>query len=178
MINIHVRHEKFDEADELYKVLTKKVGADDVGPWVRWATFKMEKQGKPEAGRAVLQLALRALPKREHIAAISKFGILEFKYGETERGRTIFESILSNYPKHIDLWSVYLDQEIQRGGGDVAVVRRLFERVIALNLSSKKMKFFFKRYLDFEKKHGTEAGVQHVKDAARAYIAKKMDEAE
>jgi len=47
------------------------------------------------------------------LKVISKFAQMEFKFGEAERGRTIFESILSNYPKRTDLWSVYLDMELR-----------------------------------------------------------------
>lgn len=32
-----------------------------------------------------------------------------------ERGRSMFEGVLRNYPKRLDLWSVYLDQEIAAG---------------------------------------------------------------
>lgn len=32
------------------------------------------------------------------------------------------------------------------------------------------MKFFFKKYLDFEKKKGTEEGAKHVKQAAMDYV--------
>ena len=32
-----------------------------------------------------------------------------------ERGRSIFEGVLRNYPKRLDLWSVYLDQEVALG---------------------------------------------------------------
>lgn len=32
-----------------------------------------------------------------------------------ERGRSLFEGVLRNYPKRLDLWSVYLDQEIAAG---------------------------------------------------------------
>lgn len=34
----------------------------------------------------------------------------EFKFGSPERGRSIFENLLRNYPKRMDLWSVYIDQ--------------------------------------------------------------------
>lgn len=34
---------------------------------------------------------------------------MEFKYGEAERGKTLFENILGSYTKRTDLWSVYLD---------------------------------------------------------------------
>ena len=35
---------------------------------------------------------------------------MDFHKGSADRGRSIFESILRNYPKRLDLWSVYLDQ--------------------------------------------------------------------
>lgn len=55
-----------------------------------------------------------------------------------ERGRGIFENVLRNYPKRLDLWSVYLDQEIKLG--DLQRCRSLFERVTYLQLPPKKMK--------------------------------------
>ena len=63
--------------------------------------------------------ALKSLPKRKHVEMISKFGQIEFKYGNVERGRTIFEGIISNYPKKVDQWSVYLDMEIRNGDRDI-----------------------------------------------------------
>lgn len=49
------------------------------------------------------------------VSMISKFSQLEFKYGEPERGRTMFESLLSTYPRRIDIWSVYIDMVIKTG---------------------------------------------------------------
>ncbi len=54
--------------------------------------------------------------------------------------------------------------------GHIDNARRLFERCIHLSASTKKMKFFFKKYLDFEMKHGTDGTVQHVRSAAREYV--------
>lgn len=51
------------------------------------------------------------------MALISKFSQLEYKYGEAERGRTMFESLLSTYPKRVDIWSVYIDMVLKSGGG-------------------------------------------------------------
>jgi rRNA biogenesis protein RRP5 len=48
--------------------------------------------------------------------------------------------------------------------------RRLFERSLQIKWSTKKMKFFFKKYLDFEKKKGSPEGVNHVKQAALDYV--------
>ena len=49
---------------------------------------------------------------------ISKFAQLEFRHGAPERGRTVFDGILSNYPKRVDVWSVYLDMEIRIAEAD------------------------------------------------------------
>ena len=97
---------------------------------------------------------------------------MEFRSGSAERGRTILEGVLSNYPKRVDLWSVYIDQEIRIG--DLGTIRRLFERVIALDLSTKKMKFFFKRYLQFEKQNEDEDAIAHVKQKAQEFVASRM----
>ncbi|KAJ3372351.1 hypothetical protein HDU91_003961, partial [Kappamyces sp. JEL0680] len=53
---------------------------------------------------------------------------------------------------------------------------RLFERALSTKWSSKKMKFFFKKYLEFEKKKGTPEGVDHVKAIAVAYFFRWMSE--
>jgi len=46
----------------------------------------------------------------------------------------------------------------------------VFERAIHLKISAKKMKFIFKRYLEFEKQHGGPASVELVKEKAKAYV--------
>lgn len=101
-----------------------------------------------------------------------------------ERGRTIFEGLLSSFPKRVDLWNVLLDLEIKNG--DVEQVRRLFERVLGLGhgiaadgtktgpkkLKDKQAKFFFKKWLAFEEKagDGNEKMVDEVKARAAEYV--------
>lgn len=67
-----------------------------------------------------------------------------------------------------------LVQEIR--AGDKQRARSLFERATHLSLPPKKMKFLFKRYLDFEKAHGDAAGVEHVKQAAKEYVEANLAE--
>merc|ERR1712034_102535 len=101
--------------------------------------------------------------------------------GHVERGKTIFEGLLANYPKRTDLWSVYLDAHIKastslessahiKASTSLESSRELFERCVSLSLKPFKMKFFFKRWLDFEKKHGDESSQQDVKVKARAFV--------
>ena len=47
------------------------------------------------------------------VEMINKFGQLEFKHGDTERGKTLYEKLLSSYPKRTDLWSIYIDMLIK-----------------------------------------------------------------
>ena len=51
---------------------------------------------------------------------ITKFAQMEFKLGEAERGKTMFENILSTYPKRTDLWSVYIDMVTKLGELDTS----------------------------------------------------------
>lgn len=43
-----------------------------------------------------------------------------------------------------------------------------------MNLSSRKMKFFFKRYLAFEREYGDELSVENVKTKAMEYVESKV----
>jgi len=45
------------------------------------------------------------------IKTASKFAQLEYKHGDFERGRTIFEGIVDSHSKRWDIWSVYIDME-------------------------------------------------------------------
>ena len=51
--------------------------------------------------------------------------------------------------------------------------REIFERAIHLKISAKKMRFIFKRYVEFEKAHGTSAHVECVREKARTYLESK-----
>jgi rRNA biogenesis protein RRP5 len=81
--------------------------------------------------KQVLQRALQAMPKDQHINIISKFGMLEFKSGQPESGRTMFEGIVSNYSKRMDIWAIYMDMEAKYGQGNVTQARHLFERCLS-----------------------------------------------
>jgi len=117
--------------------------------------------------------------------------------GSSERGRELFEKLLAAAPKRLDLWAQYIDQEVglalagtaggkkrKRGDGaekegekklskpDPRRARALFARGTALDLPPKKMKFLFRRALEFEKRLGDDAGADRVREAARAYVAR------
>jgi hypothetical protein len=55
------------------------------------------------------------------LKTISKFAQLEYRLGEPERGKTLFEGIVDSHPKRWDLWSIYIDMEV--GQNDIQSMR-------------------------------------------------------
>lgn len=55
---------------------------------------------------------------------------------------------------------MFVDTEVKFG--DVEYARRVFDKAIHLQVSSRKMKSVFKKYMEFEKRHGTPETVMHV----------------
>lgn len=167
LLGMYERTEQHKLADELLEKMMKKF-KHSCKVWLR-KIQRVLKQNE-DLVHSVVKRALICLPKHKHIKFITQTAISEFKTGVPDRGRSMFEGMLREYPKRTDLWSVYLDQEIRIG--DVDVIRALFERTICLELPVKKMKFLFKKYLEFEKSHGDEERVEYVKAEALKFIEK------
>jgi len=72
------------------------------------------------------------------LKTISKFAQLEYKLGDPERGKTIFEGIVDSHPKRWDLWSIYIDMTASQD--DMTGVRSLFDRVFTHKMTSHKAK--------------------------------------
>jgi rRNA biogenesis protein RRP5 len=92
----------------------------------------------------------------------------EFEYGSPDRGRVLFEDLLNSYPKRSDLWNLYVDKEIKQGFFSQA--RQLFERMTGSKQNVRTMKGIFKKFLEFEILHGSEASQEAVKEKAREYV--------
>ena len=144
--------------------------SQDPKVWLNHATFLFDTVAAPQRARDLLPRALQSLPKHHHVDLTSKFAQLEFRSvnGDAERGRTIFEGLLTTFPKRLDLWNVMLDLEIKAGDKDQ--VRRLFGRVTSSKIKAKKAKFFFKRWLEYEEKEGDAQSCEKVKARAAEYV--------
>lgn len=169
LAQIYMAGNKQEQVEQLYKQMLNKF-KQHADVWLSFGLFYM-KFGQPEACRALLQRALKSLASREHIGVISKFAQMEFKYGDAERGRSMFNSVLDNYPKRTDLWLVYVDMLIKHG--DLDNTRRTFEKATSLNLNPKRMKSIFKKWLDFEKQYGDATLCKEVKQRAVQYVEQR-----
>lgn len=56
------------------------------------------------------------------VKTVLAIALSEYKIGDAERGRTIFEGLVDSHPKRLDIWLVYIAQEA-KSDGNAAVVR-------------------------------------------------------
>ena len=161
---------KRSEAKKFYQMMTKKF-KESLKAWLAFASWIMPIE--PDTAHHALTESLKVLPKRNHIEMTLQFALLEYSQGEPKRGRTLFEGIITSYPKRLDVWLVYLAQEQKKPEDNINQIRIIYERLLTQKLSTKKAKHVFKQYLDFEKTYGTVQTVEHVKQLAISFVESK-----
>ncbi|CAJ1376786.1 unnamed protein product [Effrenium voratum] len=175
LARIHERNKKPSLAVKAYEACTRKF-PQSKKVWMSFLGF-LYQTGDAEGARKVLPKSLAALPRQKHPVVVSKAAILEYQHGSPDRGRSIFEGLLDSYPKRTDLWSVYFDDAHIKAhtppkvpDPDCKQIRPLFLRCCAMPLKATKMRFFFKRWLDFEMKWGDAQSQEQVRAKARDFV--------
>jgi rRNA biogenesis protein RRP5 len=142
------------KTEEQYKRTCKKFGQSSK-VWTLFCEHYL-KRGDVEQARKLLPRSLQSLEKRKRksssscwhrvcvyakrtcrarsdLKTISKFAQLEYKLGEPERGKTLFEGIVDSHPKRWDLWTIYIDMEV--GQNDIQSMRLAIVMVLGHCLS-------------------------------------------
>ncbi|KAI0778417.1 U3 snoRNP-associated protein Rrp5 [Trametes elegans] len=174
MAEIFEQSDKPEKAEEQFKRTVKKFSQSSK-VWTLFAEHYL-KRGMLEEARKLLPRSLQSLEKRKHLKTICKFAQLEYKLGDPERGKTIFEGIVDSHPKRWDMWSIYIDMEAVQG--DIMSLRNLFNRVLTLKMTSHKAKSFFKKWLELERRLGDEEGQATVKEKAIEWTQRAAGNAE
>lgn len=130
------------------------------------------RQGKDAEAKELLNRSMQSLEKHKHVEVIMKFALAEYENGAIERGRYLFEELINTYTKRSDLWHVYVDREIK--SNQFSYARQLFERMIGSKASLKNIKSIFKKYLEFERIHGTSESQELVKQKAKSFVQNLM----
>lgn len=139
--------------------------------WYNYAHFLHTTLSSPERAHALLPRATQSLPPYTHLALTLKFAALEFHSpnGAPERGRTMFEGMLSTFPKRLDIWNQLLDLEIQQDDKDI--IRGVFERVVKVKgLKPKGAKAWFRRWSEWEEANGDKKTREKVKAKAEEWV--------
>ena len=183
LINIYKQSNKFNLALEVYKIAIKSY-FNDINLWRNYIEFLFEankfnyantyKDSEFYEPKDILNRALQALQQKDHIDLLIKYGQIQYKFEFVEEARNTFESILRNYPKKSNVWSIFIDLEIKYGSKDK--VRSLFEKVLTVDFKIKILKNMIKKYLEYETKNGNHKSVEHVKKLTQELISKKLQE--
>ncbi|KAK0722440.1 hypothetical protein B0T26DRAFT_749837 [Lasiosphaeria miniovina] len=182
LASIYIQSGKQRKAEDLFEKMLKKFGSKSPDVWINYAHFLHTTANSPDRARALLKRATQSLGTQTHmyLALMPKFAALEFRSpnGDLDQGRSLFESLLANYPKKFDLWNQLLDLETSVGTADPAVVRDLFERGSKVkSLKPKQAKVWFRRWAAFEEEKGDAKSRERVsvkaQDWARAAGEKK-----
>ncbi|KAF2216481.1 hypothetical protein CERZMDRAFT_64890 [Cercospora zeae-maydis SCOH1-5] len=166
LASIYIESGKHDKADGIFeRIVANKNFRASPDVWLNYATFLFNNLRKPERARSLRSKALQSVPISEHRLLTAKFAALEFRSasGDPERGRTIFESILDEWPKWSSGWDMWVDIERSRiahcendeaKAEAIEQTRALFERTIKAPMKKRRAKFVFKKWLEFENKEG------------------------
>ncbi|KAL7272217.1 rRNA biogenesis protein rrp5 [Rhizina undulata] len=176
LASIYIQSGKSEKAEALFKVMLKKF-SQSPSIWTNYADFLLTSSDRTGA-RELLKRAMQALPKLLHRDLIIQFAKLEFRTGDPERGRTLFETLLGTYNKKMDLYNVFLDMEIKYSGEEVEGVRGLFKRALAEKCSVRQAKGLFKKWREWEEKRGDAKGVEEVTRRAKEFVEKRTGEEE
>ncbi|KAB7503206.1 Protein RRP5-like protein [Armadillidium nasatum] len=173
-LRLEVIFSKFilQEADDLIKKMVKK-HSQNREVWIKAFLYCFKANELTEA-RNMLDRSLLSLPKADHVEVINRFAQLELKQGDVERGKTVFETLLNNFPKRLDIWNVYADLLLKQN--DIEGSRIVLERITGLKLKLKPMRNAFKKLLEFEKKYGTPKRVEAVKAKVEEYVTAALAE--
>ncbi|ROV95031.1 hypothetical protein VPNG_09463 [Cytospora leucostoma] len=190
LTTIYIKTGKHKKADELFQTMLKKFGAKSPQVWINYGHFLHNTVEDAERARALLPRATQQLPAHTHVPLMTKFAGLEFRSvsGDPERGRTMFEGLLSAYPKKFDLWNQLLDLEILTynaakksgdGKADATAVRQVLERGTKIKgLKAVRAKKWFQRWAKWEEENGDAKSREKVtakaKEWAREAEARKQ----
>ncbi|KAJ2905781.1 hypothetical protein MKZ38_004458 [Zalerion maritima] len=173
LIHIYIGTERHDAADELFKKLLKKFGSFTPEVWINYSQFLHTTMLDPSSARDLLPRAIQRLGQGSMVQLTSRFAAIEYRSpkGLAERGYTLFEGILTSFPKRMDIWNQFVDLEINAKGGDknAPVVRRIFEQGSQVKgLKAHAAKKWFKKWAGWEesKGDGAEGKAKVMKKAA------------
>ncbi|EWC48211.1 hypothetical protein DRE_02315 [Drechslerella stenobrocha 248] len=176
--SIYIQSRKHEAADALFQTMIRKFSQDDK-VWLNYFTYLMQHERADEA-RVLLSRALQAIQDTQVRPALTlKFAQLEYRAGEAEKGRTLFEKLLAAYPRRLDFWNVYIDLEAKQGDADA--VRQLFPRTLAAaRLNAKKAGTMFNKWMELEERFapGDARRREYVMARALEYKQKLVEEKE
>ncbi|KAK1934812.1 hypothetical protein X943_001830 [Babesia divergens] len=177
MTQIFIKNKRFEDAIEIFKMAVKKYGKSKK-IWNAYLRLLYQHVGDFSEARDVYSKCMNRIPNHKQVYMITSTALLEYKYASADRGQMMFENLLLNNPKRMDVWMQYicahikfhLADESKKPSESLKAIRNLFQRIITLDLKPKKMKVIFQKWLEFECTHGTDKSKELVQQKALEYV--------
>ena len=166
LVSAYIGASKHDKAEALFeRMVNNKSFRPSPRVWTNYASFLMDSMTEPTRARALHSRALQSVPSNEEPSLSADFARLEFRspQGDPERGRTIFEGLLSEWPNATSRWDEYVDSERSRINAqstqDTKVqakqrVRALYERMASSKMKRRRANLVFQKWRQFEEEEG------------------------
>ena len=143
--------------------------------WVRYLETLMN-EGKFQFAREEQKRgfnSFEAMGLEDRWKLVERFGILEFRNGNVEHGRTVFENLLKAKQNQFDYWNIYADMETKYGDANHA--RAIYDRLAHTDLNANRMRATLKKWMNFETLHGDDPSRKaHIKQIAIEYRARNQ----
>lgn len=140
-----------DEAEITLKTLCKKYSSN-IDNWEDLIKYYLIHEKDDTKLQDAINRGVQSL--RDSIELKKRVGVLEYTHGSVEKGRTIFENLITEKPKRSDIWAVYINLEIKQKAVDR--IRDLFERALSIKFSHKTIQKLALQYYEYELKHHKE----------------------
>ncbi|KAI6190815.1 Suf domain-containing protein [Aphelenchoides bicaudatus] len=173
MARILAHHKKIEQLDEHFENMIKKFKHEDLDVWYQYGSYLYESE-RLEDARRLLQKALNSLSRKHHLAVLSRFAQMEYRFGDAERAKTMFEKILQTYPKKTDIWSVYMDMSLKHEG--IVEARKLFQRAVSADLDAYRTRVFYEKWMKAEEKFGDAESLEMVEEHAKEFLGNRKAE--
>ncbi|KAF2723663.1 nucleic acid-binding protein [Polychaeton citri CBS 116435] len=187
LASIYITGGKNTAAEEIFeRIVGNKAFRASPEVWINFATFLMTQLDQAQRARALLPRALQSIPTGEHRQLTAKFAALEFKSpnGDAERGRTVFEGLVDEYPKWSGGWDNWVDLEKSRTTHATTEeervdakdkVRALYQRIVGSKMKPRRAMFIFKSWDQFEQQQGDQQGQEKARKAAEDWTTKARE---
>lgn len=177
MLHIFVKNKQLEDATEVCKMAIKKFGRSKK-IWKAYLRLLYQHVGDIDEAREVYSKCLNRIPRHKQVHMITSTALLEYKFGSPDRGQVMFENLLLENPKRMDVWMQYicahikfhLNDQTKKKSESLRAIRNLFQRIITLDLKPKKMKIIFQKWLEFECNHGNDKSKELVQQKALEYV--------
>jgi rRNA biogenesis protein RRP5 len=164
-----VSEQKPDHADEAWEFVLKRCKGS-LSVWNEYFRQLM-KEKKFEEARKGFKRAHDSFKTQDAAKTwdLKKdFAVLEFRNGNMEHGRTMFDDLLREKPKRSDFWLVYAAMEGKYGDEDHA--RMVFDRAAKMRWNRDVARLILKKWVEFEQKHGSDRRrLDYIKQIAEEY---------